>query len=284
MVKTAEVARDFHGTKLYQERARVVLPILVRQAEARQPVFYEALAQEVGMPNPRNLNYPLGCIGRTLNEIGEEWGSEVPPIEALVVNQATRLPGPGFDGFLTEKGESWDNNEERKALIEQYWAGIYSYPYWDDVLEELKLTRTADPARAIIAKAGGGGGGEGPEHLALKLFVCANPQAVGLREIDPAGKAEHCLPSGDKIDVIFDHSRRTHAVEVKPKSSPPSDLARGLFQCVKYRAVLQALARYEHDKRKITVCLALGGSLPAELVPLRNSLNIDVFENLSSSG
>lgn len=285
MAKTSEVAWDFHGPKLYQERARAVLPILVRQAEVRQPVFYEALAQEVEMPNPRNLNYPLGCIGRTLNEIGTEWGYDVPPIEALVVNQATRLPGPGFDGFLTAKGESWDTKEERKALIEQYWARIYAYPYWDDVLNELKLEKTVDPAKAIIAMAGrGAGGGEGPEHLALKLFVCANPQSVGLREIDPAGTPEHCLPSGDSIDVMFDLSRRIHAVEVKPKTSSDSDLARGLFQCVKYRAVLQARARYERDKRIITVCLALGGSLPARLVPLRNSLNIDVFENLSPGG
>jgi len=284
MAKTAEIARDFHGPKLYQERARVVLPILVRQAEAKHPVFYEALAQEVGMPNPRNLNYPLGCIGRTLNNVGKEWGSDVPPIEALVVNQETRLPGPGFDGFLVEKGENWNSKEERKSLIEQYWARIYSYPYWDDVLKELKLVKTADPAKAVIAKAGGSGGGEGPEHLALKLFVCANPQAVGLRKTDLAGRPEYCLPSGDKIDVVFDYSRRIHAVEVKPKSSPEGDLARGLFQCVKYRAVLQALARYEHDKRNITVCLALGGSLPPQLVPLRNSLNVDVFENLSPSG
>ena len=283
MARTAEAARDFHGPKLYQERARVVLPILIRQAEAREPVFYEALAQEVGMPNPRNLNYPLGCIGRTLNEIGAEWDYDVPPIEALVVNRATRLPGPGFDGFLTEKGESWNNNEERKYLIEQYWTAIYSYPYWDDVLEKLRLKRTADPAKVVIAKAGGHRGGEGPEHLALKLYVCANPHKVGLRDVDPVGEPEHCLPSGDKIDVIFNHSRRVHAVEIKPKSSPAADLARGLFQCVKYRSVLQALARYEHDKRKVSVCLALGGSLPAILVPLRNSLNVDVFENLSPS-
>ena len=71
MVKTAEVAREFHGPKLYQARARAVLPILVRQAEAQQPVFYEALAQEVEIPNPRNLNYPLGCIGTTLNEMAQ---------------------------------------------------------------------------------------------------------------------------------------------------------------------------------------------------------------------
>lgn len=282
MAKTSEVARDFHGAKLYQERARAVLPILVRQAEARQPVFYEALAQEVGMPNPRNLNYVLGCIGRTLNDLAEEWEDHVPPIEALVVNQQTRLPGPGFDGFLTEQGETWSNKAERRALIESHWARIYAYPYWREVLDELEVAVTADAAANIIARAGQtGGGGESPDHLALKELVRTNPHLVGLAIGDRAGETEYCLPSGDSIDVVFPQKRRAHAVEVKPASAAEADIARGLFQCVKYRAVLEALAGYEHDRRRITVCLALGGTLPRRLIPLRNSLNIDVFEGLA---
>lgn len=281
MAKTSEVARNFHGPQLYQQRARVVLPILVRQAEARQPVFYEALAQEVGMPNPRNLNYVLGCIGRTLNELAKEWEDHVPPIEALVVNQQTRLPGPGFDGFLTEQGETWTTKAERRALIEAHWARIYAYPYWREVLDELEVEPTADAAADIIARAGRtGGGGEGPDHLALKELVRTNPHLVGLAIGDTPGEEECCLPSGDSVDVVFWQTRRIHAVEVKPAGAGEGDIARGLFQCVKYRAVLEALAGYEHDRRKITVCLALGGTLPRRLIPLRNSLNVDVFDDL----
>jgi hypothetical protein len=278
---TAQVAQDFHGSKLYQSRARLVLPILVRQARARQPLYYEVLAREIGMPNPRNLNYPLGCIGRALNELATSWGEDVPPIEALVVNQNTRLPGPGFDGFLEEQGESWATKEERRALIEQYWAKIYAYPYWDDVLAELGLNPAKPIGADIVAAAGRtGGGGEGPDHLALKLFVSENPDCVGLTGGDPTADIEHCLPSGDSVDVTFFDAKRIHAVEVKPASSGPPDIARGLFQCVKYRAVLHARAAFELDRRQISVCLALGGPLPATLVPLRNSLNIDVFENI----
>lgn len=281
MAKTTEIATGFHGDKLYQQRAREVLPILVRQAEARQPIFYEALAQEVGMPNPRNLNYPLGCIGRKLNDLAGEWDDGIPPIEALVVNQHTRFPGPGFNGFLTEQGETWSNERERRALIEQYWARIYAYPYWREVLEELRIKPTPDRVASIVEKAGHtAGGGEGPDHLALKNFICNNPHLVGLNVGDPRGQREYCIPSGDSIDVAFCQKRRVHAVEVKPASSPVTDIARGLFQCVKYRAVLQALAGYEHDRRPVSVCLALGGQLPNELVPLRNSLGIKVFENV----
>lgn len=281
MATTSDLARDFHGAKLYQQRAREVLPILVRQAEARQPVYYEALAQEVGMPNPRNLNYVLGCIGRTLNELAEEWDSHVPPIEALVVNQQTRVPGPGFDGFLTEHGGSWTTKAERRALIEAHWASIYAYPYWREVLAELEVKPTENLVVKIIARAGRAGGGEGPEHLALKEHVRNNPHLVGLAHGSPLGESEVCLPSGDSVDVVYLLKRRIHAVEVKPAGAADSDIARGLFQCVKYRAVLQALAAYEHDPRNVTACLALGGQFPIQLIPLRNSLNVDVFESLT---
>ena len=50
MGKTAEIATGFFGDKLYQQRARMVLPILVRQAQADKPIYYSTLAQEVGMP------------------------------------------------------------------------------------------------------------------------------------------------------------------------------------------------------------------------------------------
>jgi hypothetical protein len=88
------------------------------------------------------------------------------------------------------------------------------------------------------------------------------------------------LPSGDSIDVLFYLSHRIHAVEVKPASSSKQDIARGLFQCVKYRAVLQAEAGYRHDKRRITVCLVLGGLFPKDLIPLRNSLEVAVIDSV----
>lgn len=280
MAKTAEIATGFFGNKLYQRRAREVLPILVRQAKAGQPIYYEDLANEVDMPNPRNLNYPLGCIGDALNDLSDEWEDKIPHIQALVRNQHTDLPGPGFDGFLEAKGERWSNPKERRAIIEGYWARIAAYPYWDDVLDALKLAPTPTDLTPIIAQAGRRGGGEGPEHLALKNFVCANPQLVGLKFGDLPGEPECPLPSGDCVDVVFAQKRRIHAVEVKPAGSGLEDITRGLFQCVKYRAVLTARAGYEHDDRAITACLALGGPLPPALIPLRNSLGIEVFESI----
>lgn len=285
MAKTADVATGFHGDKLYQQRARQVLPILVRQAQSANPVYYETLAQEVGMPNPRNLNYPLGCIGEALNDLAREWDEEIPHIQSMVINRQTNLPGPGFDAFLTSRGYSWENSRERRAIIEEYWAKVCAYSYWGEVLEDLRLRPTANNVPELIKRAGHwGAGGEGPDHLALKEFVAKNPQLLGLNAADTLSEIEHCLPSGDSIDVLFETRARLIGVEVKPASSPKEDVTRGLFQCVKYRAVLQARARFTHDHRLISSVLILGGPLPHELIPLRNSLKVEVREKVIVPG
>ena len=62
------------GAKTYQQRARTALPILVRQAKAHQTMSYGELAHEMGIPNPRTLNYPLGSIGGALLDLGMSSG------------------------------------------------------------------------------------------------------------------------------------------------------------------------------------------------------------------
>ena len=83
MSTTAEIAAPLGGDKLYQERARAALPLLVRQAIAAKPIFYSALADELAMPNPRNLNYVLGCIGQAMVRLSKQWKTKVPPISLL---------------------------------------------------------------------------------------------------------------------------------------------------------------------------------------------------------
>jgi hypothetical protein len=55
-MEVKQVTTIMSGDKLYQERARRAMPILVRQALASQPIYYSDLAEELGMSNPRNLN------------------------------------------------------------------------------------------------------------------------------------------------------------------------------------------------------------------------------------
>jgi hypothetical protein len=277
------------GDKLYQVRARQALPILVRQALSRKPIFYEALAAELGMPNPRNLNYVLGSIGTTLNELASdpELG-EIPHIQSLVINQQRRLPGEGFEGFLAQRMKEYQKLSlaEKRAYLDAYWHEVYAYPYWRDVLEACNLAPATNDAASIVAKAKtgkSGGGGEGEDHRRLKEYVAANPSIVGLPSNLSPGTTEAPLPSGDKIDVLFDGQKRLVAVEVKSKISNEVDLARGLFQCVKYRAVMEAERGFKGARYSIEAMLVVGKPFPESLCSLQNSLAVQVIEVLDHS-
>ena len=134
------------GDKLYQKRARRALPLLVRQAMARQTITYEDLAMQLEIPNPRNLNYPLGCIGTSLQRLGDDWQQIIPQIQLLVVNKSTRLPGDGvigFLGFLDDAAtlSAADRLNRTKAAQNE----VYSYRRWDEVLHALGLQKTSPP-------------------------------------------------------------------------------------------------------------------------------------------
>ena len=288
MAETASQSQNMFGDKLYQTRARVALPILVRQAASRKPIFYKALAAELGMPNPRNLNYVLGCVGTTLQELSHKRGwdcGEIPHIQSLVINQQRRLPGEGFEGFLAErmKGYLGLSLADKRAYLDAYWHEVYAYPYWRDVLEACELAPASGGAADIVEKAKtgkSGGGGEGEEHRALKEYVANNPSVVGLPSNARAAK-EAPLPSGDKIDVLFDAPKRLVAVEVKSKISNDVDLTRGLFQCVKYRAVMEAERGFKGARYSIDAALVTGRAFPESLRSLQNSLGVQVVEVLN---
>jgi len=152
---------------------------------------------------------------------------------------------------------------------------------WDRVLDTFALPGTPavelPPADQISAR---GGGGEGAEHRRLKAAVSVNPRWLGLPNGLSPGKVETNLRSGDSLDVLFSDSNRRIAVEVKGASAPVDEVIRGLFQCIKYEAVLDAEARVTGSRADCEAVLALGGSFPGELTPLRHTLGVRVFENL----
>lgn len=286
MAETGRQAKNLFGDKLYQVRARKALPILVRQASSRKPIFYEALAVELEMPNPRNLNFVLGSIGTTLNELSVDpgWG-EIPHIQALVINQQRKLPGSGFESFLARRMKEYQRFSlaEKRAYLDAFCHEIYAYPYWTDVLEVCDLVPATIGSASIIAKAKtgkGGGGGEGEEHRILKERVATNPSLIGLPHNIVNGTTEAPLPSGDRLDVLFHTQKRQVAVEVKSRISNDVDLIRGLFQCVKYRAVMEAERGFAGARHSIEVLLVVGRPLPKNLYPLQSSLGVQVVEIL----
>lgn len=267
---------------MYQERARAALPLLVRQAQAGNPIFYSDLATELGMPNPRNLNYVLGSIGRAITELSKVWGIKVPPIQCLVFNKATGLPGDGIGWFVVKKEEySKLPKRQQRTIVEAELQHVYAFPKWTQVLDALQLKPALnDFTQLVKAAALRGGGGEGVKHQKLKEFVAANPQIVGLPASTHQGVQEFPLPSGDSIDVMF-QNKDWVAVEVKSEISQTPDILRGLFQCVKYRAVIEAVQATQSLPQNARALLVLEGALPKELLPIKNLLGIEVFEHVT---
>jgi hypothetical protein len=287
-METAEISLGLDGDKLYQERAREALPILVRQAKAGQKIYYADLAGEIDIPNPRNLNYPLGSIGTELKKLSKKWGEEIPQIQCIVVNQTTELPGEGIGWFISDtKQFSKLSSRQKKALVDGVLAKIFGYDKWDSVLEELGLgpAPISDSVKNKVEKAvlkRGAGGGEGEQHKTLKLFIKDNPECVGIKLNGLKSETEKPLPSGDSVDVFFENKKNWIGVEVKSEISDEIDILRGLYQCVKYHAVMESYLSVLDIQRDTKVILALGCKFPESLIPVKHTLGIEVVENINA--
>jgi len=281
---TAKIAEPLSGDKLYQQRARSALPLLVRQAKALTPIVYEDLAHELKIPNARNLNYVLGSIGQTLVNLSKHWGINVPPIQCLVLNKKTRLPGAGISWFITDFSNYKKlSNKQRRQIVDGELQKIYAFDKWTKVLDELGLSSAHCDFAKLNKRAGQfKSGGEGIEHKKIKNFVANNPVNFGLPASLRPGEIEHILPSGDSLDVFFAHRQEHIGIEVKSHISSTSDIARGLFQCIKYQAVLEARQAANGHPQNVRTFLVLGGGLPVELLPLKNVLGVEVFEKVSN--
>lgn len=281
--KTGNVAQNMHGEKLYQQRARQALPILVRQAYSGNPLYYEQLADELGMPNPRNLNFVLGSVGQTLLELGRRWKEDIPPIQCLVINQRDELPGEGFGWFVSDKAD-WEklSKRQKKNLVTSVVQRIHAYPRWDDVLIESGLKHARIDITDLMRKASAfHPTGESQSHRALKEYILNTPSIVQVSDRYGPGKPEHEIPSGDRIDVFFDAGKEWVGVEVKSSLSSEADIVRGIFQCVKYSAVLNAVLSYEQIDIHARAVLVLEGGLPHSCITLKNALGVKVFERVT---
>jgi len=283
------------GDKKYQKSARLVMPLLVRQATQanKATIFYSDLANEVGMPNERNLNHVLGYIGDALESLSKDWKEPIPPIQCLVINKRDQLPGEGIGWFNINKEDFRKlPRKEQRRLVDIESEKILMYRRWLDVLKALGLRPSvanyslalsaakASKATEETRMASFGGGGESPEHKRLKEFIALHPESVGLTSKSFPGSMEESLQSGDTLDVCFQSGQDAVAIEVKSVLSSVSDIVRGMFQCVKYRAVLEAQQSANGLPQSARAILVLESSLPAQLIALKNILGIEVIDQV----
>lgn len=271
------------GDKLYQKRARLTLPLLVRQAKARQTIYYSELAAELNFPNPRSFNYILGAIGNAILDLSELNDIEIPPIQCIVINKNHELPGEGVGWFINKSNFSKLPKAQQKIIIDSELAKIYTYNDWDWVLSELGLEPLTKELEKELEKAKNiRGGGESHDHKRFKEWISKNPQALKLKITLQDGDLEYRLPSGDSIDVLFLDKDLKIGIEVKSKISREEDILRGIFQCVKYKKILEAEQIIQNKIPNSHVILALEGKLPNKFYSVKNLLGIEVIDQISS--
>ena len=231
--------------------------ILIQRAKAGRTITYAELADELydryGLePKARKTLYgpPVGAVGFALKALGEQWGVRIPPLNVIVVRASDGLPGLGADDvahyFFKDRGRGMAKN--RVAYLKSATQAVFDYgKRWDRVARALDA-ELLDPA-ADSEDAGGdiplpklpkAYGLESKEHKALKAWVINNPKHFKAYGSFKSGRNEHCLSSGDRLDAYFDNGREYLAVEVKASHASDAELMRGVYQCVKYKAVRRA--------------------------------------------
>jgi hypothetical protein len=239
-----------------------IVPILIRRAKEGRPISYGELAaalhDEFGHePKARKTLYgpPVGAVGEVLRDLGKKWGEVIPPINTIVVEAGSGLPAAGADElahfFFESSGAHME--QDRDAYMRAAQQAVFDYGNrWDRVAQALGAP-TLPPAGGVIDQGEPielptiprAFGGESPEHKALKAWILDHPEELAeWGEFDAdQGRPEHCISSGDRLDAYFDNGRRRLAVEVKASHASDDELMRGVYQCIKYRAVLRAEQR-----------------------------------------
>lgn len=293
------------GVNWSAQAARAGFPILVHYVRSgRRGITYgewdaEIVARKLGkhvfLPQ---YGRPAGLIGDACAQYARHHGIAVPPINLMVINKRNGLPGHGANQYIQQfcrntLGKRIDADRlsgvKKRAIIDQAQDEILGFRGWEEVLRSYALAEHPAPG-SLPTNIGGkrrhpdpDGWHRGPEsaqHKALKQRVIDDPSIVGLKK-HAKGKSECRLWSGDRLDVYFTDA--DVAVEVKTSEAGFDELHRGIFQCVKYRAILRAQKIYNRRIPQGDCVLAIGGTLPAGLRETAALFGIAVFENLSRS-
>jgi hypothetical protein len=271
--------------------ARRILPLLVAYAETYDDITYGQLEKETRRRGWSHkvmgltFRTPAGKIGDALQETELKWKTTIPPINALIVNQVTRLPGHGINYYLKHylnrkrKPQSLTKNQ-RSSIVDEVHKDIFNFRRWRELLKyyglpdpprlkKLKKFTQLKPRRYNWSEEH-----ESPEHKALKKYVATHPASIGLPFSTHQGEEEYILPSADSIDVLFVSNGELVAVEVKAHISNTDDLYRGVFQCIKYRELLRAEQRANGVIPQATSLLVSERSLPYSVAKVARRLNV----------
>jgi hypothetical protein len=223
--------------------------------------------------------------------------SSAPLLNVLLVEQSTELPSDGAGGYLaTRFSEPLLRRENAKNIYRRLWRRTFdqaagevystSESEWQGLFQAAygePLTAAQIETERDRRKTGSendglrfGRSGEGPHHKALREWVCNNPGSIRRRFAKANTETEVVLDSADRVDAVFDLKDQVIAIEVKSRDSNLFDLRRGVFQCIKYRAVLDAMDIRESGS--VVAMLVTETDLPGEIRALLAKHEIPHFQ------
>lgn len=264
---------------------------------------YGALAKNVHIPRSYRHGSAMSiATGSLAGYIGDYCvDNELPPLNALVVNKRNFLPSIGVTPYLRRYGiinyDEMGIDEKQRALSDTLYPLIFQPGIWINLLEVYGI-KPKEPKYKIPYKINNqffrceeiakiippdlpyhGGMGEGEAHRALKMYVVENCETIeNLRLLGCStdnADMEHLLPSMDRPDILFQNGNLNVACEIKSWRSDEADLYRGIFQCVKYKALLNAMDVVFEARTTVSECiLVIQRKLPENLQQMANCLRI----------
>ncbi|MEQ8740738.1 MAG: hypothetical protein RID59_19590 [Hoeflea sp.] len=204
---------------------------------------------------PTMMGHPAGAAMDNLHDADPT----APLINVLLVKEENRLPGAGVRYYLADRFRKPQLREEQadkkypdlwRKISEKAMDEVYAYRDWEKLFKRIYGQAYAPDPETVKRQKGRDGrekdglprgrSGEGKNHEALRLWVKDNPQKIIGTKAGIVSKTEVELLSGDRVDVVYYGRNKTFAIEVKSRDSNWYDLRRGIYQCVKYDAVLFA--------------------------------------------
>lgn len=274
---------DSISTEATRKNVRLMIPVMIHWAKTgHNEHTYGDLAHAIGKSKFSGIGHALYFVQQVLDNLSTKSSREIPTLNSLCKNAKTMLPSEGFE-FVSPQYNDLDENGKR-VFVKGLDSNAMNFPHWDWVLKELELKEAVpftEEQLEAIKNPRCIYGGEGEEHKILKEYICQHPESINYKDVDFA-ETEHILPSGDRLDVYFELSDGTHvAIEVKPSISPDQDIARGVFQCVKYYAVMDALRNIECKDYEIKVLLVTAGNFSSQNKELAEELDVEYVENFN---
>lgn len=289
--------------------AIATLPNLIWCAQNRSIMTYTMMAQDANLPQyffiPANFFPFSNMTGLMAGLIGNYCSYlDLPPLNALIVRADTHIPGGGIDFFLRSFGinnyKDLTTRQKRQELNNSIYPLIFRNDIWDSLLEAngvqanepneyIPYVQVQNPENGnddnVDNNNQGGNrrGGERNPHRLLKEYVIMNCQNIPeLRERgchSENADDEFIFPSLDRADIFFnneevDDEQFNIACEIKSYCSNDDDIKRGIFQCVKYRALLNAENELNGRRRRSRCFLIVQRILPDELNEIAETLNV----------